>query len=334
MRQTPTITTATPPATVRVLDIPPGRAAAQVSPVTPGASVTRYDTPLLPTSIPVPAGARATLTVLTGMYAGALVTVDTVPVTVGRDPDADLVVEEMGVSRHHVRVVPSPDGSFYAQDLGSTNGTFLHAERIGVAVLETGDLLQLGPHVRVRFAVVDAEAEALYRRLYESSVHDTLTRVFNRKYLGDRLLAETAHARRTGADVAVLMIDLDHFKEINDRFGHLAGDRALCTVSARILRVLRVEDMLARYGGDEFVVLAVGTGGHEALHLAERARRAVEGLHLSARGREVPITVSIGLASLAELGAAEAPWTALIALADARMYCAKAAGRNRVCASD
>lgn len=253
---------------------------------------------------------------------------------IGRDPDADLVVEETGVSRHHVRIVPSPDGTFYAQDLGSTNGTFLHAERIGVSSLQAGDVLQLGPHLRVRFAIVDSEAEALYRRLYESSIHDALTRVFNRRYLGDRLMAEIAHARRTGGDVTVLMIDVDCLKEINDHCGHLAGDRALCTVAARIMRVLRIEDMLARYGGDEFVVLAVGSASEEALHLAERVRRAVEDLRMSARGHEVRITASIGLASLAEVRAREAPWTDLIALADARMYSAKASGKNRVCAFD
>jgi diguanylate cyclase (GGDEF)-like protein len=291
----------------------------------------RRDTPMLPAFFPTPADSRATLTVLTGLHAGRLVTLDGVPITIGRAADADLVVDDTGVSRHHTRVARTAEGAFYAEDLGSTNGTFLNASRVGVALLRGGELLQLGPDLQVRFAIVDSVQETLYRRLYESSVHDSLTHVFNRKYLDDRLLAEIGHARRADGDVVVLMIDVDCLKEVNDRFGHLAGDRALCTIAARILRALRVEDMLARYGGDEFVVLAVGTAGPEAIRLAQRVRHAVEGLVMSARGQEVRITVSIGLASLAELAPGDEPAPALLALADARMYSAKTSGRNRVC---
>jgi diguanylate cyclase (GGDEF)-like protein len=192
-------------------------------------------------------------------------------------------------------------------------------------------MLQLGPNLQVRFAVVHSIAESLYRRLYESSVHDPLTGVFSRQYLNDRLFAGIAHAQRSGGEVALLMIDVDCLKDVNDRFGHLAGDRALCTIAARILRVLRAEDILARYGGDEFVVVAAGTTRDEARQLADRVRRAVEGLRMSARGLEVRVTASIGLASLGEIEASDDPVGALFALADARVYGAKVSGRNRVC---
>jgi two-component system cell cycle response regulator len=294
----------------------------------------RRNTPLLPSSFPPTTESRATLTVLTGMHAGRIVTIDDAPITIGCAHDADLVVDDSGVSRHHARFARMADGSFYAEDLGSTNGTFLRAARIGVALLHGGDLLQLGPHLRVRFAIVDPVEETLYRRLYESSVHDPLTRVFNRKYLGDRLLAEVARARRDKSEVVVLMIDVDCLKDVNDQYGHLAGDRALCAIAARIQRALRVEDVLARYGGDEFVVVAVGVAGDDAAELAERVRRAVEGLHMAARGRDVHITASVGVASLSEVEASDDPLAALLAAADARMYGAKEMGRNRVCAVD
>jgi two-component system cell cycle response regulator len=294
----------------------------------------RRDTPMLPASFPPPADSRATLTVLTGLHAGRLIAIDGLPVTVGRAADADLMVEDSGVSRHHARFARTVEGAFYAEDLASTNGTFLGANRVGVALLKGGEVLQLGPDLQVRFAIVDSIQESLYRRLYESSVHDSLTHVFNRKYLNDRLLAEIGHARRAHGDVVVLMIDVDRLKEVNDLFGHLAGDRALCTIASRITHVLRVEDMLARYGGDEFVVIAVGTAGAEGRQLAERVRRAVEGLHMSAHGHDVKITASIGLASLGELEAGDEPAAALLALADARMYGAKSSGKNRVCSGD
>jgi diguanylate cyclase (GGDEF)-like protein len=272
--------------------------------------------------------------VLCGFHAGRLVATDGAPITIGRAAGGDLVVEDHGVSRIHARIARTEDGAFYAEDLGSTNGTYLRSERIGVAVLQSGDVLQLGPNIRVRFAIIASDEESLYRLLYDASVHDSLTKVFNRKYLGNRLLAETSHARRTNGEVVVFMIDIDCLKEINDAFGHLAGDRALCTIAACIQIVLRIEDKLARYGGDEFVVVSIGSREVEAGPLAERIRRAVEGLEMRADGQLVRTTASIGVASLSELDTHDDPVAALLALADARMYAAKAAGRNRVCAID
>jgi two-component system cell cycle response regulator len=290
----------------------------------------RHATPHLDRPVPLSGKARATLTVLTGLHAGQLMAIDGVPVTIGRAADAGLVVDDAGVSRHHVRITPMPAGGFCAEDLASTNGTFIGAARVGVAVLDRDELLQLGPDFRIRFAIIDRAEESLQRQLYESSVRDPLTHAYTRRYLAERLVAEIARERRADGDVAVLMIDVDSLKTVNDCFGHLAGDRALCSVAARILRALRVEDVLARYGGDEFVVLAAGTDRADASHLAERIRRTVEGLHMSAGGREVQITTSIGVASLTEVPPSDEPVATLLALADARMYGAKASGRNRV----
>jgi two-component system cell cycle response regulator len=307
-------------------DRAPDRAAVR----TDGRGHPRRDTPHVHTPLPLSGTSRATLTVLTGLHAGRLTAIDGAPVTVGRALDADLVVDDAGVSRHHLRITHMPAGGFCVEDLASTNGTFVGDARVGVAVLHRNDLLQLGPTARIRFAIIDSVAESLRRQLYESSVRDPLTLAFNRRYFVERLAAEIAHERRAQGDVAVLMIDVDSLKTINDLFGHIAGDRALCSVAARILRTLRVEDVLARYGGDEFVVLAAGTDRADAGQLAERIRRAVEGLCMSARGREVRITTSIGVASLAELSTGDEPVETLLAMADERMYGAKAAGKNKV----
>ena len=292
----------------------------------------RHDTPSLNTPFPRTSEVRATLTVLTGPQAGQIMVIDGVAVTIGRADDADLLVDDIGVSRHHARITPAPGGGFCIEDLASTNGTFVGTSRVGVALLAAGDILQLGPHLRLRFAVVDSAEEALYRQLYESSVRDPLTHVYNRRYLADRLLSEIARARRTGSDVAILMIDVDSLKTVNDSFGHLAGDQALCAIASRVQRTLRAGDLLARYGGDEFVVLAAGADVGHAHQLAERIRRAVEELHLVARGREVLVTTSIGIASLSEIAPGDEPVAALLAVADARMYGAKSSGKNRVCA--
>ena len=305
---------------------PPSATAASRAEVEP--SAVPLDTPLLPPSVPPAADAQATLTVLTGVNAGRRVAVDREIVTIGRAAESDLVVDEVGVSEHHARIGRTPERGYYLEDLRSTNGTFLATERVGLALLQTRDLLRLGPRIRVRFAIVDT---LVHRRLYESSMQDPLTHVFNRRYLTDRLNEAIDDSLRSGGGVSLLMIDVDALKEVNDRFGHMAGDRALSTIAARILRSLRAEDILARYGGDEFVVLAVGADPGDTRQLAERVRRAVEGLHLSARGREVRLTASIGVAALSEIADRDDPATALLALADTRTHRAKATGRNRVC---
>jgi diguanylate cyclase (GGDEF)-like protein len=281
----------------------------------------------------LPRDARATLTLLTGMRKGHQHALDGAATTIGCSDESNLLVDEEGVSRHHARIERTVDGGYRVEDLGSTNGTFVGAERVGLALLRGGDLLQLGPAAQLRFAIVNSPEESFYRQLYESSVHDPLTHVFNRAYMNDRLLAEVSSARRAGTDLTVLMLDIDHLKEVNDRFGHMAGDRALCTIASRILRVLRVTDVLARYGGDEFVLIAAGAAGDEACVLAKRVLRAVAGLRMSARGGTVHITASIGMASLEEVASSDEPMRELLGLADERMYFAKATGRNRVCTS-
>ncbi len=279
---------------------------------------------------PGPGDARAALMVLTGAQAGRSMMLDGSRITIGRALDADLVVDDAGVSRHHARVFHGTVGGFFVEDLDSTNGTFVGAVRIGVSLLQSGDLLYLGPRIQVRFADLRSLESSLYRELYESSVHDHLTHAFNRRYLSRRLIAEVGHARRSECHVAVLVIDVDSMRVVNDCFGHIAGDWALCAVVAGILRVLRVEDVLARYRGDEFVVLSTGPDRRDAGQLAERIRLAVEGLRMTAGGRDVHITASIGVASLSDLEVGDDPVATLLSVAGARMCRAKAAGRNRV----
>jgi len=281
---------------------------------------------------PHPAGcSRATLTLLTGLQAGRLVTIDAAEVIIGRAVSANCVVLDPGVSERHARVARTGDGGFYVEDLESTNGTFVGSDRVGLSLLHGGEVVQLGPQLRMRFAIVDAVEESLCHPPCESSIHDPLTQVFNRKYFADRLAAEVARARRAKNELAVLIADVDGLKRVNDTFGHFAGDRTLCIVAARMKHVLRGEDILARYGGDAFAIVAPESGRVEAVHLAERVRRAIDELQMSTQGRHVGITLSVGVAWLAEVNSADDTIPALFALADARLYGAKAAGRNRVC---
>ncbi len=289
------------------------------------------ETPVLPVRAYVASGSRATVTLLTGMNAGYLVSVDASGVTVGRGPDVGLVVDDPGVSRNHARIARAPDGGFYIEDLGSTNGTFVGSSRVELSLLHGGETVQLGPTLLMRFAVVDQGEESLHRRLYDSANHDPLTRLYNRRHFSDRLVVEMAQAQRAGTELAILIADVDSLKLVNDTFGHLAGDRALCVVGARIKGTIRADDVLARYGGDEFIIVAPRIGVAEAQSLGERIRRAVEDLQMSARGQNARITLSVGGAALSEVPSTGDSGAALIALADSRLYEAKASGRNRMC---
>ncbi len=237
------------------------------------------------------------------------------------------------MSRVHAKISCRPDGRYVLQDLGSTNGTFCGSARIESCELKPNDRIQLGPNVVLRFSITDDDEEELQRRLYESSTRDGLTRVYNRKYFCERLAAEVAYSRRHKVKLAVLMMDLDDFKKMNDTFGHLGGDMVLRLVSAQMQRLIRTEDLLARYGGEEFVVLARSTGKTDAVRLAERIRQSISELEIPINDRSVKVTLSIGVAALPDVTSEGGP-NELLALADARLYRAKAAGKNRVDASE
>jgi two-component system cell cycle response regulator len=271
---------------------------------------------------------RWTITVLSGMDAGRTFSLG--PTTViGRDLTADVVIDDEAVSRFHARISRLPDGSFLLEDLDSTNGTFVDAEPVTRWPLASGARLHLGPHVALRFATTDEAEDTLQRRLYEASTRDALTGALNRAALMERLAAEVAFTRRSGASVWLLMLDVDRFKAVNDTHGHLVGDQLLCAIARRAARVVRVEDVFARYGGDEFVVLSRAGDIEQARVLADRLRQSLKGVGLRLGDELVSTFVSIGGGSLAECpnGAGED----LVALADRRLYAAKAAGRDRIC---
>jgi len=175
---------------------------------------------------------------------------------------------------------------------------------------------------------LEAALAARSRLLYEASVHDGLTRVYNRRYLTERMDQELAYARRHGTALAVVMVDVDHFKRINDDLGHAGGDAVLVEVAARLAAAVRREDVVARYGGEEFAILLRGLELDGACRVAERVRASIAEPAFTVGGGPLRITVSAGCASLACASAATPD--GLLAAADARLYLAKRAGRNRV----
>lgn len=165
--------------------------------------------------------------------------------------------------------------------------------------------------------------------LAKLSVTDALTKVHNRRYFDETLKKEHDRSARTGAPVALVLADIDHFKRINDSVGHLAGDECLKLVATTLAGTVgRSTDLVARYGGEEFAIVLPGTDAAHALEVAERMRRAVEGIQFIYRGKRIPISISLGV--VARVAQANQPVAEFISEADQALYAAKGAGRNQV----
>jgi two-component system, cell cycle response regulator len=272
---------------------------------------------------------RANLTLVSGPSAGAIYSLVADENVIGRGKECTVRIVDAGISRRHARILRLMPGKYVIEDLGSSNGTFVGGVRVaGQHPLSEGDRVTVAPAIELRFGFADEAEEGALRRLYESSVLDALTGAYNRKHFEERLAAEVAYAKRHATPLSLLMFDLDHFKNVNDTFGHLGGDHVLRTVGALVKRTLRVEDVFARYGGEEFAIIARGIDVGKAYLFGERIRITVETAKIEFNRLRVPVTVSLGVASLLCCGEG-ATAEALIAKADERLYLAKGTGRNR-----
>lgn len=269
----------------------------------------------------------ATLTVLTGGDAGRIISVGPDGGILGRGDDVDFAFEDVSISREHARLIRRGE-HFELEDLDSLNGTFVDRERIGAPmVLPANCRLQIALHTVLEYSEVDELGASAVEKLSRSMMTDPLTGTGNRLHLDHRLHQEIHYAQRHKETLGLLLMDLDHFKGINDRYGHPAGDRVLKTVGEALLGSVRAEDSVFRYGGEEFCILVRSTNTAGLMVLAERIRTVVEGLTLIERDERVPVTLSVGAALLD--GQEEGDQHTLVVRADQALYRAKNEGRNR-----
>jgi len=182
------------------------------------------------------------------------------------------------------------------------------------------------------FVLFGGFAGNLLDKLYRDSTRDALTGLYSRRHFMEVMPRVQAGCARRQQPLCVLMLDLDHFKRVNDRFGHPTGDQTLRTVAMVLLKTARMADLVCRYGGEEFVVLCPDTDADAGFGVAERIRRAIAAVPNEVLGYRGPTTVSIGVACTAPGGTDETD--KLVARADASLYEAKRRGRNRTCAAD
>jgi diguanylate cyclase (GGDEF)-like protein len=247
--------------------------------------------------------------------------------TIGRGGDNDIALQSDTVSRHHAQI-ERHGKDFVVVDLGSTNGTFVNDDptRLNRARLECGDLLRIGDTVFKYLSGKDIETQ-YHVIIGEMARTDGLTNLCNRKRLDELLAEEVKRAHRYRRALSLLMLDIDHFKRINDVHGHLTGDGVLTRLAALLLQRLRPSDKLGRYGGEEFCAILPETPLSSAAQIAESLRARVAEERLVVGDQQLRVSVSIGAAELtAQMEAAD-----LYRAADQMLYRAKSLGRNRLC---
>lgn len=281
------------------------------------------------------AARRACAVVLSGPHFGEVLELASGTERIlGRAPEADLTLRDGGVSRRHAALSAEGAGAVL-RDLGSQNGTWVDGQRVRECRLVDGQRFLLGAHTTLKLvAGGDAEA-ALLREFAEGSMLEPLTGLHNLRAFRERLSAELAAAQRHGHALALLVLDLDQLRRVNDVHGTAGGDAALRLVADALRTVLRREDHAARIGGDELAVLAPRTDLTGARALGERLRKAVERARGAAGPHTVAVTVSIGAAVSQGITAFEAGRTErqLLETAERALVRAKQLGRNTIVAT-
>ena len=272
--------------------------------------------------------ASAYLIVLAGKSIGQTFRLEGDEKTIGRSPDSHVLLEDDGVSRRHARIERTESGGLRLVDLQSTNGTWFDGEQVNAHLLRDGDRIQIGSSIVLKFSYQDELEERFQQQLYDAATRDGLTRLYNKRFFLDRLTQDFSYSLRHEQPLTLVLFDVDHFKEINDSLGHPAGDSVLQELAGRVAETLRTEDLLCRYGGDEFAIIMREASAERGALVAERVRRVVANAPFSHEGGTVAVTVSLGVVTL-EAANARTPGD-LLGEADRRLYEAKQRGRNQV----
>ncbi len=246
---------------------------------------------------------------------------------VGRDSEAGFVVSRSSVSRQHARLYMDDAGQWWVEDLNSTNGTFVNENRIKHQQLADSDQVRFGDAIYKFLSGSNIES-AYHEAIHNMAIQDGMTGIHNKRYFMEFLEREIAVCTRHGHPLTLVIFDVDHFKKINDSFGHLAGDAVLKDLSQRIRPRIRREDLFARYGGEEFAAVLPSTALPGGIVFAEHLRTLIEERPTVFDNQQIPFTISLGVTTLHREAGVDPQM--LIKRADENLYAAKRGGRNRV----
>lgn len=271
----------------------------------------------------------ACVVVIHGEGLGRRADVEERAMVVGRSQEADLHIPHKSVSRQHCHFWRDGD-EYRVRDLQATNPTRVNDKVVEEAVLADGDHITLGESI-LKF-ISHASVEARYHEeIYQLATHDPLTDLHNRRHFIDMVDKEIARAMRHQRALAMCIVDVDLFKPVNDRYGHISGDNVLRQIAAILRQHVRTDDFAARIGGEEFAVLLPECDTDAAYGFAERLRQAIAAVEFRPGNEPQTITVSIGITTMSP---ERDTCSRMMAAADAALYRAKSEGRNRVCIQD
>ncbi|MBW2251814.1 MAG: GGDEF domain-containing protein [Deltaproteobacteria bacterium] len=258
--------------------------------------------------------------------AGKIYSLDKKTITIGRSDEFDIQLADSSCSREQAIIEFNDNNKPVLKDLDSTNGTFVNGAKITEINIKNGDKILLGFSSVFMFAIQDSLESKFQMNLYESSITDHLTGAFNQKYFLDTLSKAFSYSLRHHTSLGLLMLDIDFFKKINDTYGHIVGDIVLKEFVKRIQNNLRNEDILCRYGGDEFAVIVRDFKYGFVKIAADRIRLFFDGRSINCKDHKINISVSIGAATIDNENIATSE--DMIELADANLYKAKQSGGN------
>lgn len=239
-----------------------------------------------------------TLLVTAGACAGRRLTLAELPATIGRGRRCEVTLDASGISRRHLRVDRDAHGNLVIEDLTSTNGTFVGNERIKTHVLSAGEQVLIGSDTVLTLAPSGAARDPANASSSERAVRDDLTGAYTKRYFLSKLREEHAHHLRARQAVSTIKLSIDAYRDINEVFGHDAGDLVLIRVADIIAEASSAAGICARWGAKKFALLLGGQDERSAWEIAERIRRAVDDDRVEWEGRRIPLTVSVGIATL------------------------------------
>ena len=280
---------------------------------------------------------RPALVFLSGELIAVPIPLERPEVILGRALEADVRVNDAKVSRRHAMIQKSfneetQKTDYIVTDFGSRNGTYLNGERVTSQVLQNGDKITIGDYI-LRFDLLDEIDREYQRQIHRLISHDDLTGLLSSRSFFSELRREAARATAEDRTFCVLMMDVDHFKNVNDEHGHLTGSKTLEEIGGCIIEVMRSGDAASRFGGEEFAAFLLDADTTQAMVAAERIRQVIEQRPFTVVRHNQPptshrVTISIGIAAF--------PYDSsdpieLVEMADSALYRAKREGRNRVC---